>query len=136
MARRKPTVAVINSSDEVLEILGEALELRGYSTVTAHIDDIRRGRRDLLQLLRDHDPAVIIWDIAPPYVENWRFLELIRRVDVMQGRRIIVTTTNRAAVEAKLGVRDVLEILDRPFGIDELLAQVGDDEREPSPPDR
>ena len=133
MPHRKPAVAVFNSSDEVLEILEEALELHGYLTVTAHIDDIRKGRRDLLQLLRDHDPQVVLWDIAPPYVENWRFLELIRRVDEMQGRRIIVTTTNRAAVEAKLGVRDAIEILDRPFGIEELLARVGDDDREPTP---
>ena len=57
-------VAVINSSAAVIELLRTLLETAGYETVTAHIDDIKSGRLDLLGFLKTHDPQVVIYDIS------------------------------------------------------------------------
>jgi hypothetical protein len=44
------------------------------------------------------NPVVILWDLAPPYDRNWAFLQLLRTT-VLKGRRLVLTTTNKAQVE-------------------------------------
>ena len=117
-------VAVINSSAAVIELLRTLLETAGYETVTAHIDDIKSGRLDLLGFLKTHDPQVVIYDISIPYEENWTFLKLVRDTDVVHGRRFIVTTTNKARLEQLVGPTDTLEIVGKPFDLDQILVAV------------
>ena len=122
MANR--VVGCFNSSEDLLEMMRDALQAEGYQVVIAHVHDIERGRVDLRALLRDHDPRVIVWDLSPPYDQSWRFLDNIRHVDEMEGRCIVVTTTNKKAVEEIVHVSGVLEIVGRPFDLDELLRRV------------
>ena len=67
------TIAVLNSNQDVVEMLRTVMEQAGFNTVTTHVPDIKRGEEDFLSFLRKHDPAVIVYDIAPPYRENWNF---------------------------------------------------------------
>src|SRR5688572_15009764 len=114
-------VAVINSSEDTVEVLRTLLEREGWETVPAHVDDIKRGRTDFLQYLEVHDPQVIIWDVPPPYDHGWAFLQLVRSSRAMDGRVVIVTTTNKQALERFVGPTDAIEIFTKPYDVEVLI---------------
>lgn len=119
-----PTVAVINSSEDTVEMLRALLQAEGWETVTSHVDDLKRGRVDLLKFLELHDPGVIIYDVPPPYDQNWAFLRLVRSSRAMEGRVVVVTTTNKAALERFVGPTDALEIFTKPYDVDILIETI------------
>ena len=74
MVSSGPVVAVVNTSDEVIEMLTLVLEEEGFSVVGERTRTVnfKREEQDLRAFLADHQPRVVVWDIAPPYEENWR----------------------------------------------------------------
>jgi CheY-like chemotaxis protein len=119
-----PKVAVINSSDDTVEMLRTLLEGEGWETVEGHVDDIKRGRTDFLKYLEAHDPTVLIWDVSPPYDQNWAFLRLVRSSRAMEERIVVVTTTNKAALERFVGPTDAVEIFTKPYDVDILISTI------------
>jgi DNA-binding NtrC family response regulator len=67
---------------------------------------------------------VIIFDIAPPYEENWTFFQLIKNVKEVEGRKFIITTTNKGILETFVGKTDAIEIVGKPFDIEEIVTTV------------
>lgn len=119
------TVAVINSSDDTVEMLRQALQSSGFtSIVTAHIHDFKTGERDFPQYLEKYDPQAIIYDIAIPYDKNWTFLKLLLDSEHMRGRKVVLTTTNKRRLEELVGPTDTLEIVGKPYDIDEIVRAV------------
>lgn len=114
-------VAVINSSEDTVEMLRTLLEREGWETVQGHVDDIKRGRTDFLKYLDTHDPQILIWDVPPPYDHNWAFLQLVRSSRAMKDRVVIVTTTNKQALERFVGPTDALEIFTKPYDVEMLI---------------
>ena len=91
-------VAVINSSPDAVELLTTVLELAGFVTVCGYTHDVRDGRMDLGAFIHQHQPQVVVYDIAPPYEQNWRFFEHLRAT-ILKGCVFVVTSTNAARVE-------------------------------------
>ena len=118
-------VAVINTSDDIVTLLRQVLDDEGYRSVSAHIPDIKQGREDLVAFLEEHDPRVIIYDIGPPYEENWTFFRLIQDLDAVKGRRFVVTSTNKRALEEQVGPTDVIELVGKPYDLEEIVQAVG-----------
>lgn len=119
------TVAVLNTNDDVVEMLRITLERAGYVVVSEHVDDIRRGEASLSDLMTEHNPQVIIYDLVPPYDRSWRFLEHLRAMPYMAGRKVVITSTNAArAVELSGGASHVHEILGKPYDIDDIVSAV------------
>jgi CheY-like chemotaxis protein len=106
---RKPVVAVVNSNDDLVSALQHALETDGFNIVTAHVQGIQDGTLDFAVFLEEHDPAVVIYDIALPYDSNWKFLSMIRQLPQAQ-RPFVVTTVNKRALDARVGPTDTIEI--------------------------
>jgi CheY-like chemotaxis protein len=59
-------VAVVNSSEDVVTLIRELLEDEGFHTVAGHVPSFKSGKEDLLAFLETHDPAAIVFDVAPP----------------------------------------------------------------------
>jgi hypothetical protein len=59
-----------------------------------HIEDIKMGAADVDSFLRQHDPKVIVYDVAPPYEMNWRFLDHLRAATGFEGRQFVLTSVN------------------------------------------
>lgn len=72
------TVAVFNTNDDLVELLRVALENIGFVVVSGHVDAARRGALLLSNFVEEHNPAVILYDVAPPYDRHWAFLEHVR----------------------------------------------------------
>jgi CheY-like chemotaxis protein len=118
---RKPTIAIFNSSSDTVDLLRTALEGAGFQTVAGHIPEVKRGELDLIEFIADHAPVVIVYDISPPYDANWRFLRLVRSSEQVQGRRFVITTTNKPALDALVGGTEALEIIGKPYDLQRVV---------------
>ena len=119
-----PVVAVVNSSEDVVTLIRELLEEEGFHTVTGHVPRFKTGKDDLLAFLETHDPAAIVFDVAPPYEDNWRFLQLVRDTKSAAGRAFVVTTTNKEQLEKQVGDTGAIEVVGKPFDLQEIVDAV------------
>jgi hypothetical protein len=118
---QEDVVAIINTSPDTVDILKDLFERAGLVVVTTYTHLIRDGEVDLPEFLRTHQPGVIVYDIAPPYEQNWRFLQHLRHT-ILTDYRFVLTTTNPARLEPLVG-RDerVYEVVDKDGDLDVIL---------------
>lgn len=93
-----PVVAIINTSDDLVEMLKLNIEATGFVVVTVHISEIREAHFDVETWLKVHDPKVVIYDVAAPYDRSWRFLDHIRTSPAFAGRHFVLTSPNAGRV--------------------------------------
>ena len=121
----KPTAAIFNTNDDLVELLRAAIEQAGFVAVSGHIDDVRRGSLLLSTFVEEHDPKVIVYDIAPPYERHWAFLEHVREQPFMAGRQFVLTTTNVARARENVGIDEpIYEIVGKPYDIGQVVNAV------------
>jgi DNA-binding response OmpR family regulator len=64
---------------------------------------------------------VVIFDISPPYGENWHFFRTMRDADVMRGRGLVLTTTNKNRLDEVVGAdSDAIEVVGKPQDVDQI----------------
>jgi CheY-like chemotaxis protein len=106
----EPVVAVINSNDDLVKVLRDALIREGLDVVTAHIRDFKTGKLSFPDYLRNHDPAVVVYDISVPYEDNWAFLQTLLALPESQARAFVVTTVNKRVLDRRIGPSGAIEI--------------------------
>lgn len=118
-----PAVAVVNTNPDFVELLKARIEAAGFVVLVLHIAEIRQGL-DLATVMRQHDPAVIVYDVVFPFERNWRFLQHLRDT-LLSGRRFVLTSPNAAALQRIIG-RDehVYDIVDDPGDVDAIVQAV------------
>ncbi|GAC1338283.1 MAG: hypothetical protein NVSMB23_05810 [Myxococcales bacterium] len=121
---KQTIIAIFNSNAEVLELLRQAMQSIGHAAVIAHVDDLKRGRVDMIQFVAEHQPDCIIYDVSPPYDTNWTFLRLMMSSNAMQGRAFVVTTTNKRVLEEMIGPSDVIELVGKPYDLEQICEAV------------
>ena len=124
-------VAILNTSPDTVEMLEEVLTRAGFQVVSGFIHDVRQGRLDLAAFMRQHQPGVVVWDIALPYDRQWQFFQEVKQSGVCGECRFVLTTTNAAEV-AKIAGRDQFlhEIVGKPYDLGELVRAVKEAMRE------
>lgn len=117
-------IGILNSTEDVITILADLLEGEGYHTRAAYIPDFKRGRADLAAWLGALAPTAILYDIPPPYDENWAFYRRMRELPEARPHRFIITTTNQRILEGLAGPIDAVEFIGRPFDLGEIAERV------------
>lgn len=118
-------VAVINTNPDVVRLLRTNIERAGFVVIVLHIEDIKRGVSDVDMMFREHNPRVIVYDVAPPYDVNWRFLEHLRASPVFAGRHFVLTSVNPNRLHQIVGNEDsVYEIVGEPEDVGEVVRAV------------
>jgi DNA-binding NtrC family response regulator len=124
MSEKVPVVAILNSNDDVVELLRMALEQAGLVVVSAHVDAVKRGDASLLEFIHEHRPDVVLYDVVPPYDRSWRFLEHLKETS-MRGQSFVITSTNpKRAAELAGTTEDIYEIVGKPYDIDKIVDAV------------
>ena len=123
---RPPIVAILNTNDDTVEMLRLMLESEGMVAVSAHVDAIRRGQFDFGGFVEEHDPQVVIYDIPPPYDRSWLFLEHMRTLPSMKGRKLVITSTNPARVHqvVERASEPIHEIIGKPYDMQLIVDAV------------
>jgi CheY-like chemotaxis protein len=124
--RAEPIVAaIVNTSPDIVDMLRRALEPAGIVAVSVLSHQIREGAVDVDVFLTQHDPHVVVYDIAPPYDGNWNLFRHLSGRPGMRGRSIVLTSTNARQVEQLAG-RDlrIYEIVGKPYDLDQVVQAV------------
>ncbi len=112
----RPRVLVIDDDDAICEILREALTDEGYAVAT-----VPHGAA-ALELVKHHQPAVIILDLRMPIMDGWSFAEQYRRLAKPPASLILLSALKDAEDSAKrMGASAFIQ---KPFELDEVIAQV------------
>jgi len=119
------TVAVINTNDDVIDMLRTVLEHEGIDSVAGHVIEFKRGKADFEEFVERYNPEVIIYDVAPPYRENWEFFEALSRSAAGRNRRFVLTTANkRLPTQAAVKHIRAYEISEKPYDLDAIVHAV------------
>ena len=117
--------AVFNTSPDIVDLLRRALEPAGIVTVSALTFEIREGAVDVDAFLRQHDPSVIVYDIAPPYDANWQLFQHVCAMERMRSRPVVLTSSNVRHVQQLAGRNEkIYEIVGKPLDLDQIVQAV------------
>ncbi len=125
LSAHKPVVAVFNASEDTVEMLTVFFRQLGFEAVgeawparTPLSFDAAR------EFVTRHCPHVIVFDVSFPYAHNWeRFCEF-READGIRDIPIVLTTTNKKALEEIVGATTATEIIGKPWDMGQLAAAV------------
>jgi DNA-binding response OmpR family regulator len=133
-ASTRQVVALVNANDDTVEMVRRMLDASGFNClIGCHFSDLRKGHIDFTRYLGEHDPDVVIIDISPPYKENWDFFETLRNAKAMEGRGLVLTTTNKARLDETVGKdSDALEVVGKPYDLDQIKVAIHAAEKRPA----
>jgi DNA-binding response OmpR family regulator len=118
-------VAIFNTSEDTIDMLRIVFEQSGCIVVAAFTHYLRDGKLDFEHFMREHQPAVVIYDVAPPYEQNWRLFQHFYGRPVCRDVPFVVTTTNASQVKKIAGGNQHLhEIVGKPYDLKELVRRV------------
>jgi CheY-like chemotaxis protein len=127
MADAPPVVAIFNTSPDTIELLRIVLEPAGFVVIGAYTYEVRDGEIDVEAMVKQHQPQVIIYDVAPPYDRNWRLFQHVGAMPALRKIKFVVTTTNARQVREIAGPgRQIYEIVGKPYDLDLIVKAVKD----------
>ncbi|WP_158623611.1 hypothetical protein [Corallococcus llansteffanensis] len=119
----RPTVLVLNGSEDLIEALEELLDDAGFQTKGVRVQDLVRGPLDFTTLVRETRPAVIVYDISVPFDLSWSAFQKLAASPAAAGIPFVLTTTNREGAQEYTGP-DVIELLLKPYDIQQFTRAV------------
>jgi CheY-like chemotaxis protein len=117
-------ILVINTAPDTVDLLTRLFEQFNFLVVSLYTHDIRAGRVDVGALIDQHRPAIVVYDLAPPYLRNWQFCQHLRSTS-LKGLPLVLTSTNtKLAVELLSLDRTVYEIQESTEALQRILEAV------------
>src|ERR1700681_4409036 len=120
-------VALFNASDDTIDMVQKLLtdSGSGQTLIWCHFADLKKGIVDFAKYIDKHNPEVVIFDLSPPYDENWHFFKTMRDAKSMQGRGVVLTTTNKNRLDEVLGEDShALEVVGRSKDLQQIGAAI------------
>ena len=122
---RRRRVVVFNASEDTVDLLTTFFGVLGLDAAgeTWPAQDALSVEA-VQEFVRRHEPDVIVFDVSFPYDHNWmRYCEF-RQSNGVRDIPIVLTTTNKNALHDIIGPTAALEIVGKPYDLDELATAV------------
>ncbi len=113
---RTHTVLIVEDEEDLRELMRDALQMRGYSVVTAE-----EGTDALRKIDDIGPPCVILLDLLMPGMNGWDFFEKVRERPELASVPVIVHSS--ASSRAPAGVTRVLQ---KPLAFERLVSVVAE----------
>jgi two-component system chemotaxis response regulator CheY len=115
-AAKSHTVLIVEDEEDLREMMREALELKGYSVVTA-----QEGQDALDKIGSIEQLCLVLLDLLMPGMNGWEFFEKLRQRPGLD--RVPVIVHSSASNRAPVGVTRVLQ---KPILFERLISVVGE----------
>jgi hypothetical protein len=123
--REPVVVAIVNTNPDLVRLLRVNLERAGFIVFEIHIEEIKLGEANVDSFLSQHDPRVIVYDVAPPFEQNVLFLDHLRSATGFKNRHFVLTTVNLRRVQEIVGLDEtVYEIVGEPSEVEQVIRAV------------
>jgi len=110
------TVLIVEDEEDLRELMRDALQMRGYSVITAE------EGADALRKLEDlGPPCLILLDLLMPGMNGWDFFEKMRQRPGFESVPVIIHSS--AATRAPAGAARVIQ---KPLAFDRLVSIVAE----------
>src|ERR1700687_2017615 len=126
-ATEEGIVALFNASDDTIDMIQTILKKGdgAQTLVWCHFADLKKGVVDFGKYLAKHNKEVVVFEISPPYDENWKFFKTMRDSDVMCGRGAVLTTTNKNRLDEVLGTGShALAVVGKPEDMKQIQVEI------------
>ena len=122
----KSVVALFNASDDTADMFERMLAVSGvHRLIWCHLADVKKGEIDFTTFLAEHNPHVVIFDISPPYEENWQCYQTLRDSEAMRSRGSVLTTTNKQRLDEVVGTDSrAIEIVGHPYDQELIMTAI------------
>lgn len=109
-------VLVIDDDDAICELLRQSLSDQGFAVAT-----VPHGAA-ALELVKHHQPAVILVDLRMPIMDGWAFIEQYRRTAQPPASILLLTAARDGEENAKRLRVDGL--IHKPFELEEVTSAI------------
>lgn len=109
-------VLVIDDDDDICELLRAALSDEGFAVAT-----VPHGAA-ALELVRHHQPAVILCDLRMPIMDGWSFIEQYRRVAKPPASIVLLSALREVEESAQRVGADAF--IKKPFDLDQVVGVI------------
>lgn len=111
----KGPVLVVDDDEGIIFAIRGILEFEGYEVLEAH------NGQEALEVLEDHQPAVVLLDMRMPVLDGWGFAEELRT----RGRHVPLVVMTAAKDAATWAAEiNAQAYIPKPFELDDLLDAV------------
>ena len=117
-------IAVLNSSKEITDVVSQIFRAEGFSTSTSFTYLYKNNEEAFDNFLKKNKPSVIIYDVALPYEQNYELFRSLSKRDLAKDIPIILTTTNKKALESLVGKTKTYELIGKPYDLKEIVNAV------------
>jgi CheY-like chemotaxis protein len=111
-------VLVVDDNSEIRELLGSVLRQRSLT-----VDEARDGR-EAIELLREHDYAVVILDLIMPAADGFMVIEALKEERLAGSPVVLVVSGADRAVIEQLDAQLIHGIIRKPFDPAEVASLV------------
>jgi CheY-like chemotaxis protein len=109
------TIMVVDDEPDNISTVTSVLEANGYTVVSANNGD------DCLEKLKTVKPDLILMDIMMP---GTPVRDVVKQITDIKIAYLSVVRTSEAEKEDLLGQANIVDFIQKPFDINELLAKV------------
>ena len=120
---RAARVAVLDTDRDTTDLLKAVLAIDGMVVTTANPLDFAHDPASVVEFLQRAAPDVIVYDLAFPYEETYRFLQEMRDDPRFPKCALVITTTNVRVVGSLPGT-EAIEIVGKPYDVETLLKAI------------